>query len=120
MTLQRLTRTALVLLLLCLQQTILRAQTRTINGKVLNESTQEPMRGVSVNIKGSSKGTTTDDLGAFDLQLPAGTDKVTLVFSYIGFDTKEIKTDGSAAINISLASSNKKMDDVVVIGYGTQ
>ncbi|MBS1660460.1 MAG: SusC/RagA family TonB-linked outer membrane protein [Bacteroidetes bacterium] len=123
MSLKKVTRCTLALLLISLQHTLLLAQqapTKLINGKVVNETTKEPMRGVSVNLKGSTKGTTTDDLGAFDLQVPAGPGSITLVFSYVGYDTKEIKTDGNSAITIGLQSNNKKMDDVVVIGYGTQ
>lgn len=120
MSLKIVMRCSLILLLFCLQHSLLIAQTRTINGKVLNEATKEPMRGVSVNIKGSAKGTSTDDNGVFDLQLPPGSGMVTLVFSYVGFGDKEFKTDGTAPVTVSLTSNNKKLDDVVVIGYGTQ
>jgi len=121
MSLQRLTRCALVLLLFCLQHTFLLAQTSiVVTGKVVNDVTKEPMRGVSVNLRGSNKGTTTDEQGNYSLTLAPGSGTVVLVFSYVGFDVREFKTNGSAPVNISMVSANKKLDDVVVIGYGTQ
>src|ERR1700744_2733777 len=119
MTLQQLTRSSLVLLLFCLHHTLLLAQTRTITGKVVSEDKKEPLRGVSVNIVGTTKGVVTDSAGYFSLNVP-GAGNVTLVFSYVGFEAKEVKTDGVHPVMVNLTSSNKKMDDVVVIGYGTQ
>src|SRR5579871_5362511 len=122
MTLQRLQKLSLVLLLLCVHSTLLLAQDlpRLISGKVINQETKEPMRGVSVNIQGTTKGVVTNEEGVFALPVPGSTGTVTISFSYIGFDSRDIKTKGDTALIVTLASSNKKMDDVVVIGYGTQ
>src|SRR5579859_108411 len=122
MTLQRLTKCSLVLLLLCLQHTLLLAQDlpRLISGKVINQDTKEPMRGVSVNIKGTNQGVVTNEEGVFAIPAPKTPETVVLTFSYIGFDSKDIKTKGDSAIIVSISNSNKKLDDVVVIGYGTQ
>lgn len=120
MTLQRLAGCSLALLLL-LFNLILHAQDhhRLITGKVINQDTKEPLNNVSVTIKGTAKGVTTDSQGAFALPVSKGGTLI-LSFSYIGFDPKDVRTNGDTNLIVSLVNSNKKMDDVVVIGYGTQ
>ena len=121
MTLQRLARFSLAFLLLLLTHTVLYAQehTRIITGKVIDSDTREPMNNVSVVQKGSVKGVTTDGSGVFSLKV-TGKAAVILSFSYVGFDPKDLRTLGDTALVVALVNSNKKMDDVVVIGYGTQ
>lgn len=121
MTLQRLARYSLALLLLLFNHLLLHAQehTRIITGKVINSDTKEPMNNVSVVQKGSVKGAMTDGSGAFSLRV-RGKGAIILSFSYVGFDPKDIKTNGDTAIVVAMVNSNKKMDDVIVIGYGTQ
>ncbi len=86
-----------------------------INGKVTS-TTGEAIAGVSVTVKGSSIGTATDNNGNFHLNVPSSG---TLVFSSIGFDTKEVPISDSI-MTVTLAPSNKALDQVVVVGYGTQ
>lgn len=86
-----------------------------ITGKVTAE-TGEALAGVSVTLKGTTIGTTTDNNGVYTLTVP---EKGTLVFSSIGYTTQEITLVGEAEINVRLAASNKIMDQVVVVGYGT-
>lgn len=75
-----------------------------------------PLPGASVVIKGTTQGTTTDFDGNYSISVASGS---TLVFSYIGYAAKEIAVSNQSAINAILESDNK-LDEVVVIGYGTQ
>ena len=89
--------------------------TITISGVVNNEG--EPLPGVTVVIKNTVKGTATDELGKFSLEvLP---DDV-LVFSAIGFVPQEIKVGQKTTINLDLSSDIKQLSEYVVVGYGTQ
>ncbi|MBS1946424.1 MAG: TonB-dependent receptor [Bacteroidetes bacterium] len=85
-----------------------------VTGKISGEN-GEPLSGVSIGLKGTSIGTTTDNNGNFTLTVP---EKGTLVISYIGYQTQEVKVNSQSVINVSLAASKKAMDEVVVIGYG--
>jgi len=76
----------------------------------------EPLVGVTVKVKGSTAGTSTDITGTFRLNLPKGNE--TLVFSYVGFETKEVAVSGTV-IQVQLTETNSSLDEVVVIGFGT-
>lgn len=86
-----------------------------VTGKVTS-STGEALRGVSVSVKGSRTGTTTDENGFFTITVP---DDATLVFSSVGYESQEVAVSGKSTINIELKQSEKLQDAVVVIGYGT-
>ncbi len=86
-----------------------------VSGKITS-STGEVLPGVTVSVKGSSLGTQTDAAGNFTLTVP---DNAVLVISYVGYVSQEIPVTGRTSINISLVASTQKMDEVVVIGYGT-
>jgi len=86
-----------------------------VSGKITS-SLGEVLQGVSVKVKGSSLGTQTDANGNFSLTVP---DNAILVFSYVGYVTQELSVSGRTSINVSLVASTTKMDEVVVIGYGT-
>lgn len=87
----------------------------TVTGRVTNAA-GEPLVGVSIGIKGSRGGTTTDATGRFSITVQ---DNATLVISYVGYDTQEIPVGSQTEITVTLAESTKKMDEVVVIGYGS-
>ncbi len=87
-----------------------------ITGKVTNES-GEPLVGVSITVKGSSTGTITDNLGNFELTVP---ENAVLEISYVGFISQEIPVNNQSVINISLIASAKQLDQVIIVGYGTQ
>lgn len=89
----------------------------TIKGVVLDELGQ-PMIGVTILPKGSSRGTTTDFDGTFTIVVPSTTEA--LLFSYVGYDTKEVAIANKTSITISLIPSSKTLNEVVVVGYGTQ
>ena len=89
-------------------------QTKKITGTV--SDAMGPVIGASVVIKGTSNGVATDFDGNFSLNVNQGQ---TLVISYIGYLTKEVKVDGRANYNITLEEDKKMLDEVVVVGYGT-
>jgi TonB-linked SusC/RagA family outer membrane protein len=92
------------------------AQTR-VTGRVTDEG-QRPLQGVSVVVKGTSNGTTTDAAGNFTLNA-AGANSV-LVISYVGYGTIEQRVGTNTTINLSLVpSAQNNLNEVVVIGYGT-
>lgn len=78
--------------------------------------TGEPLAGVSVSVKGSRTGTTTDASGNFSITVP---DDAVLVFSSVGYESTEISVTGKTSLTVSLKVSEKIQDAVVVIGYGT-
>jgi TonB-linked SusC/RagA family outer membrane protein len=88
-----------------------------VSGKVtgLNGT---PLSGVSVTIKGANTGTTTDDAGNYSIAVP--NENAVLVFSYVGYTTQEVTVGNRSTINISLLASANQLDQVVVVGYGTQ
>ena len=90
---------------------------RTIRGIVLSAD-QEPLIGANVVVKGTTVGTTTDLDGAFSLELP-GTSNV-LVVSYTGYETQEVSITASNQYTVVLAESALGLEEVVVVGYGTQ
>ncbi len=89
----------------------------TVKGRVIDASTNEPLAGCNVVIKGSSKGATTDANGNFSLAVPDG--NAVLVFGFIGFESQEVAVGSRTTLNISLKSSTSELAQVVVIGYGT-
>lgn len=87
-----------------------------VTGKVVS-ATNQPIPGVSVSLKGSSAGTSTDAEGNFAITVP---DNSTLVFSSVGFEPQEVPVNNRTSINIIMQeSTGRSMDEVVVIGYGT-
>jgi TonB-dependent starch-binding outer membrane protein SusC len=93
------------------------AQTRTIRGKV-QDNTGAPMPGANVLVKGSTNGTQTSADGNFSLNVE-GTGRVTLVISSTGYRTREIITDGSSAVSAIMETQVSNLEDVVVVGYQT-
>lgn len=89
--------------------------TVTVKGRVLDEK-DAPVAGASVAVKNATGGVTTDAEGNFSISVRAGS---TLVISHVGFTQKEIKAR-SGGMDVVLQAGNNKLDEVVVIGYGTQ
>lgn len=87
-----------------------------VTGKVVSP-TGDPIAGVSVTVKGSSLGTSTDGEGNFAITVP---DDAVLVFSSVGFEPQEVAVSGRSVINVTMVeATGAAMDEVVVIGYGT-
>ncbi|CAM3526227.1 TonB-dependent receptor [Pontibacter korlensis] len=90
-----------------------------VRGTVRDEN-GTPLPGVTVIVKGTSIGASTNADGNFNLNVPDEHRNGTLVFSYIGFTTKEVAINGQSEINVTMAADTKALDEVVVVGYGTQ
>ncbi len=88
-----------------------------VSGKVSGPD-GNPMADVSVTIKGTTVGTTTSATGNYSITVPD--ENSTLVFSYVGFNTQEIAVGGRTSIDVSLIASTSQLDQIVVVGYGTQ
>jgi TonB-linked SusC/RagA family outer membrane protein len=88
----------------------------TITGKV-TDAKNAPMEGVSVTIKGSNKGVTTNAAGTFSI--PNVPENAILVFSYTGYAPKEVAVKGTSPLTVSLTEQVTGLNDVVVVGYGT-
>mgnify|MGYP000163988139 CR=1 FL=1 len=113
-------RVALVLLLLVPAISSLQAipsQSKTISGVVTSATDNEPLIGVSVQVKETSTGGITDMDGKYSVTAQTGQ---TLVFSYIGYKSQEFKVGDSSVINVSLKEDTEMLDEVVVVGYGVQ
>lgn len=89
-----------------------------ITGKVVEEATGLPLPGVSVKIKGTTTAGVTDEKGNFTIAVPDA--QAVLVFSYLGFTQQEKLVGSDKVINIFLLEIESKLDEVVVVGFGTQ
>lgn len=106
----------LVSLLLFVISASAQNQNKTVNGVVTDESSI-PLTGVTVKVKGQKNATVTDKEGKFAIQAnPTNS----LVFSYIGFEDKSVAVNNKKVINVVMQSSTTSLDEVVVVGYGTQ
>lgn len=94
----------------------LMAQEITVTG-VVHDNEGETLPGVSVVVKGSTHGTVTDIDGNFEIKVSQG---ATLEFSYVGFQTQEIKITNQTHANVTLNASTVGLDEVMVVAYGTQ
>ncbi len=88
----------------------------TVTGTV-NNLNGEPIRGASVRVKGSAAGTSTDSSGSFSITVA---DDAILVFSSVGYAEQEIAVAGQTTINVILVASTTELEQVIVVGYGTQ
>src|SRR5579875_1510036 len=93
------------------------SQTKKISGKVISGEDKTPLPGVSVVVKGKTEGTQTDANGNYTIDASQGQ---TLVFSYSGYGTQEVPVGNSVSVDVTLRVATAKMDEVVVVGYGTQ
>ena len=90
---------------------------QTVSGRV-NDETGQPLPGVTLLVKATTNGTTTTADGNYRLSVPTG--NATLVVSYLGYLTQEISVGDRTAIDIKLMPDSKVLNEVVVVGYGTQ
>jgi TonB-dependent starch-binding outer membrane protein SusC len=91
--------------------------TKKISGKVVDQVTGEPLIGVTIMVKDTKQGTSTDTEGKFTLEAEENS---VLIFSYLGYEPLETSAIGTMELNIQLIPSLEKLSEVVVIGYGTQ
>jgi TonB-linked SusC/RagA family outer membrane protein len=90
---------------------------RTVTGKVTDDK-GTPLSGVTISAVGVNKNALSDNNGSFSIQV---TEKVkSLKLTYVGFDSKEVSITGVSTVNVSLSPEDKALNEVVVVGYGTQ
>lgn len=89
-----------------------------VTGTASDALTGEPLSFITIQVKGTITGTTSDMDGKYAIEVP-GRESV-LVYSYIGYQTQEIKVGAQTRINVRLAEDVEKLDEVVVVGYGVQ
>ncbi|WP_157208958.1 SusC/RagA family TonB-linked outer membrane protein [Mariniflexile maritimum] len=94
----------------------IQSQNITINGNV-TDGQKMPLPGVNVLVKGTSTGTVTDFDGNYEIKAKANS---VLVFSYVGYVTREIAVQNKTTMNVQLEENLSQLDEVVVVGYGTQ
>jgi len=108
-----------VLLFFLLLFSIAHAQNRTVTGTVLSKTSGQPLAGATVSTKGTRAAVTTDNDGRFQISIPGSAR--TLVISYVGMASQEIGIPASGVVTVTLdQTASSKMDEVVVVGYGTQ
>lgn len=92
-------------------------ETKTISGIVTASETGSPLAGVTVLVKGTTNGTTTDNNGRFQIQARTGD---TLIFRYIGYQERHIPVGNNNNLSVALQSIASQLSELVVVGYGTQ
>lgn len=107
---------ALVVLFLSITTNVF-AQSNTLSGSVIDAVNDEPLIGVSVSIKGTTQGTVTNIDGEFNIEANKGD---VLVFSFVGYNTEEVTIEDQTILSVLLVADLVGLDEVVVIGYGTQ
>ena len=110
-------KTLLTILFPLLMVLTVHAQQKTVKGKVLDRANNIALPNVSIHEKTTGIGTLSDTKGNFSIDVP---EKATLVFSFVGYETKEILVGNQSMIEVALMESNKLLNDVVVVGYGIQ
>lgn len=91
---------------------------RTVRGTVTDADENRPLVGGTVTVKNTNRGALTDDAGNYSVEVPDGT--AVLVFSYVGYTTQELLVGNQSTVNVSLSTDQGLLDEVVVVGYGTQ
>ncbi|WP_460948869.1 SusC/RagA family TonB-linked outer membrane protein [Spirosoma daeguense] len=118
LTLQRLRLFSIAFLLLCFSfaQAIGQGRSVSISGKITDEA-GKPLPGASVVVKSATTGTISNQDGQFTISAP---ENAVLVFSSISFETQEVPVSNRSVIDVAMQPSNKTLNEVVVVGYGTQ
>lgn len=106
-----------LLMIFLLASTAVFAQKISITGTVTDEK-GNPLPGATVLVKGTTQGVLTDATGKYSIEV-ANTN-VTLVFSFVGYAQKEVPAQGQTTVNTTLSESTKALEEVIVVGYGTQ
>lgn len=109
----------LSLALLCLFCSAVYAQDRKISGQVSDAKNGETLIGVTVQLKGTSRGTSTDANGKFSLSIPANISNPILLLNYVGFLKQEVNVGTQSNLNIKMTAEQNDLNEVVVVGYGT-
>jgi len=106
-----------LLLLLGIASLQTQAQGRQVSGQI-TEANGGPLPGVTVQIKGTTSGTTSDAEGRYTIGVPEN--NAVLVFSFIGFTAREVPVGSQTTLNVNLSPDAKALEEVVIVGYGEQ
>ncbi|MBC8047617.1 MAG: TonB-dependent receptor [Fimbriimonadaceae bacterium] len=101
----------------CLLSAYTHAQNISVKGNIKSAEDNEPLIGVTILEEGTVNGTVTDIDGNYTISLPS---PATLVFSFVGYEPQKIKVTASSVLNVILKQSQNILDDIVVVGYGTE
>lgn len=93
-------------------------QQQKVTGKITDASTNEALPGVNVIVEGTTLGTVSDENGNYSVEIPAS--NATLSFSFVGYLTEKVPVAGQTNIDVKLIQDVKSLEEVVVVGYGTQ
>ena len=107
---------AFVIIIMCTNN-LLAQQNKVIEGVVTSVREGVPLPGVNVLVKGTTNGVVTDFSGKYSIN---ASENDVLVFSYVGFKVKEVVVDSITQLNVALQEDTQSLDEVVVVGYGTQ
>jgi TonB-linked SusC/RagA family outer membrane protein len=107
----------LTLALCCLLYSVVSAQNRSLSGVVSDAKNGETLVGVSILVKGTNQGTSTDANGKFSIAVPGN--NAVLVINYVGYVKQEVQAGNQAQLNIRLTPDETALSEVIVIGYGT-
>src|ERR1700733_851044 len=119
MTKLRLLRPLLLFCLLGLVLTHVRAQDKTISlSGTITDNRGAPLPGATIKIKGSENGVSSNASGAFTIIVPSAASRLSI--SYIGYETQEIALNGRIHLDVALQPAKDNLEEVVVVGYGTQ
>jgi TonB-linked SusC/RagA family outer membrane protein len=94
------------------------SQTKTVTGKITDGNDNQPLPGVTVSAKGAKVSVQTNAEGFYRIEVPESTQALT--FTFVGYQAQESVIGSTGVINIALQATGKTLDDIVVIGYGTQ
>lgn len=109
-------RRFLILLALTMYCGLTYGQGLTVSGTITDGTSGDPLPGVTILVKGTTNGTTTDINGRYTLQTDAN---AILVFSFIGYSTQEIPVNGRSVVDVVMSVATEELEEVIVIGYGT-
>ncbi|MCE7072246.1 TonB-dependent receptor [Dyadobacter sp. CY327] len=107
-----------IILALILAVPVVNAQNLAVKGSVTGVNDTDPLPGVSVVIKGTQRGTTTGADGKFQIEVPS--QETVLVFSFVGYQSVEETVGSRTEISVKLNSESKSLEEMVVVGYGSQ
>jgi TonB-dependent starch-binding outer membrane protein SusC len=93
-------------------------QKQTVVTGVVSDETGKPLPGVAVTVEGTTTGAITDINGKYSVNL--STPSAVLIFSFMGYNTQRITADGKAPVNLQMSPTSMSLNEVVVVGYGTQ
>jgi iron complex outermembrane receptor protein len=96
----------------------LSAQQKTITGKILDQESGQPLPGVTVAVRGTNNAAVTNNEGVYSITVPS--DQSVLEISYVGYTPQRITVGNQTSINLTMAAADKRLGEVVVVGYGTQ